>query len=70
MPILDGRHKIDLHPQTECSKTPRVIGYGATAQIRKIEASRSEERSSYILALTGMSSLEDKRKAFEAGVDG
>lgn len=27
-------------------------------------------RSAKILALTGMSSLEDKRKAFEAGVDG
>jgi CheY-like chemotaxis protein len=45
------------------------IGYGATTQIRKIEASRSEQKS-HILALTGMSSLEDKRKAFEAGVDG
>jgi CheY-like chemotaxis protein len=49
---------------------PRLDGYGATAQIRKIEASRSGQQSSYILALTGMSTLEDKRKAFEAGVDG
>jgi CheY-like chemotaxis protein len=45
------------------------IGYGATTQIRKIEASRSGQKS-HILALTGMSSLEDKRRAFEAGVDG
>ncbi|KAI0297235.1 hypothetical protein B0F90DRAFT_1740348 [Multifurca ochricompacta] len=49
---------------------PVLDGYGATTQIRKIEASRSERKFSYILALTGMSSLEDKRKAFEAGVDG
>lgn len=27
-------------------------------------------RASRILALTGMSSLDDKRRAFEAGVDG
>ncbi|KAI0261503.1 hypothetical protein BC834DRAFT_830062 [Gloeopeniophorella convolvens] len=49
---------------------PVLDGYGATAQIRRIEASRTGRRSSYILALTGMSSLEDKRRAFEAGVDG
>ncbi|KAI0249154.1 hypothetical protein BJV78DRAFT_1284185 [Lactifluus subvellereus] len=49
---------------------PILDGYGATTEIRKIEASRSGQKSSYILALTGMSSLEDKRKAFEAGVDG
>ncbi|KAI9512992.1 Fph type histidine kinase [Russula earlei] len=48
---------------------PVLDGYGATVQIRKIEASRSGQKS-HILALTGMSSLEDKRKAFEAGVDG
>lgn len=28
------------------------------------------QQASRILALTGMSSLEDKRRAFEAGVDG
>ncbi|KAH9989015.1 hypothetical protein BJV77DRAFT_1018997 [Russula vinacea] len=48
---------------------PVLDGYGATTQIRKIEASRSGQKS-HILALTGMSSLEDKRRAFEAGVDG
>ena len=58
----------DLHLLARPSQT-RFIGYGATIQIRKIEASRSEQKS-HILALTGMSSLEDKRKAFEAGVDG
>lgn len=51
-----------------------TIGVGATAEIRKAEA-RAEERegskhAARILALTGMSSLEDKRRAFEAGVDG
>ena len=53
------------------------IGVGATVKIRDVEASRKKgnesARASHdtrILALTGMSSLEDKRRAFEAGVDG
>ena len=46
-------------------------GVGATVAIRGIEATRSEkDHPARILALTGMSSLEDKRRAFEAGVDG
>lgn len=53
---------------------PRLDGIGATAEIRKIESSKfrgeSQNRRSKILALTGMSSLEDKRRAFDAGVDG
>ncbi|KAJ4480084.1 atypical/HisK protein kinase [Lentinula aciculospora] len=52
---------------------PILDGIGATAEIRKIESSSTAEfanRRSRILALTGMSSLEDKRRAFEAGVDG
>jgi len=56
---------------------PKLDGIGATAEIRQIESTRrkalakqaSEDRAG-ILALTGMSSLEDKRKAFDAGVDG
>ncbi|KAI0292121.1 hypothetical protein BC826DRAFT_911759 [Russula brevipes] len=48
---------------------PVLDGYGATVQIRKIEASKSGQKT-HILALTGMSSLEDKRRAFEVGVDG
>ncbi|KAG6334055.1 hypothetical protein ID866_5029 [Astraeus odoratus] len=48
---------------------PILDGVGATVEIRKFEQARSVRRSS-ILALTGMSSLEDKRKAFEAGMDG
>ncbi|KAI0077875.1 hypothetical protein K474DRAFT_1706914 [Panus rudis PR-1116 ss-1] len=59
---------------------PELDGVGATAQMRNIESERQKQaasdhdrgdgRVSRILALTGMSSLEDKRRAFEAGVDG
>ncbi|KAI0955957.1 hypothetical protein AcV7_006488 [Taiwanofungus camphoratus] len=60
---------------------PVLDGVSATAQMRVIESARksgqtpSEDppipmHSARILALTGMSSLEDKRRAFEAGVDG
>ncbi|EED84276.1 hypothetical histidine kinase [Postia placenta Mad-698-R] len=60
---------------------PVLDGVGATTQMRSIELARSmngspsssAESSAHaarILALTGMSSLEDKRRAFEAGVDG
>jgi CheY-like chemotaxis protein len=52
-----------------------TAGVGATSEIRAIEARMKRESltdtpRSRILALTGMSSLEDKRRAFEAGVDG
>jgi len=57
---------------------PVLDGVAATAEIRRIESKRAAARDpahdathpSRILALTGMSSLEDKRRAFEAGVDG
>ncbi|KAJ3840744.1 atypical/HisK protein kinase [Lentinula raphanica] len=52
---------------------PVLDGIGATAEIRKLESTLPAglaNRRSRILALTGMSSLEDKRKAFDAGVDG
>lgn len=62
---------------------PILDGVGATLQMREIESRRLKEQEegkegkeranvqlSRILALTGMSSLEDKRRAFEAGVDG
>ncbi|KAI0087316.1 hypothetical protein BDY19DRAFT_893168 [Irpex rosettiformis] len=58
---------------------PVLDGVGATAKIREFELNRKHEMSAMlatppvdtrILALTGMSSLEDKRRAFEAGVDG
>ncbi|KAF8968010.1 hypothetical protein BDZ97DRAFT_1800465 [Flammula alnicola] len=53
---------------------PVLDGVGATMEIRRIEANLAKDspdfRPSRILALTGMSSLEDKRRAFDAGVDG
>jgi len=54
---------------------PILDGVAATAEIRRIESTRSSAMyagvpATRILALTGMSSLEDKRRAFEAGVDG
>ncbi|KAK0469894.1 uncharacterized protein EV420DRAFT_1257474 [Desarmillaria tabescens] len=53
---------------------PILDGVGATAEIRQIESSETNndrrQHPTKILALTGMSSLEDKRRAFEAGVDG
>jgi len=53
---------------------PVLDGVGATIEIREIEERRKGDGPqapiARILALTGMSSLEDKRRAFEAGVDG
>jgi CheY-like chemotaxis protein len=55
---------------------PLLDGVGATFEIRAIEANRAKESAEKtpervrILALTGMSSREDKGRAFKAGVDG
>ncbi|KAJ7650665.1 hypothetical protein FB45DRAFT_1050572 [Roridomyces roridus] len=50
---------------------PILDGIGATTEIRRLEGvDVPQETRTRILALTGMSSLEDKRRAFEAGVDG
>ena len=49
---------------------PKLDGVGATKEIRQIESTRPNAKNTRILVLTGMSSLEDKRRAFEAGVDG
>ncbi|KAJ7242776.1 hypothetical protein B0H12DRAFT_1132007 [Mycena haematopus] len=53
---------------------PILDGVGATTEIRQMEARRKVDatnaKPTRILALTGMSSLENKRRAFEAGVDG
>ncbi|PPR02605.1 hypothetical protein CVT24_002176 [Panaeolus cyanescens] len=54
---------------------PVLDGVGATAEIRRMEADLAKTSDgkfcpARLLALTGMSSLEDKRRAFEAGVDG
>jgi CheY-like chemotaxis protein len=57
-------------------------GVGAATAIRRIEEERNPSvgedltfpvptrRTARLIALTGMSSREDKRRAFEAGVDG
>ncbi|KAL6302466.1 hypothetical protein BKA93DRAFT_858084 [Sparassis latifolia] len=60
---------------------PVLDGIGATTRMRDIESARlsredmqqntlSHSKPARILALTGMSSLDDKRRAFDAGVDG
>ncbi|KAG5645549.1 hypothetical protein DXG03_005824 [Asterophora parasitica] len=79
MPVLDGKKdacdNLDIQLLTPMA---HITGVAATAEIRLIESQRAANleardgaaRPSRILALTGMSSLEDKRRAFEAGVDG
>jgi len=55
---------------------PRLDGVETTAEIRKNEAERRRThaegsgKASTIFALTGLATAEDKRKAFNAGVDG
>lgn len=55
---------------------PVLDGVGATVEIRQIENTRlgentqPDQHQTKILAMTGMSSMEDKQRAFEAGVDG
>lgn len=54
---------------------PLLDGFGASIKMRDYESKlhnghRPRQRPTRILALTGMSTPEDKRKAFEAGVDG
>lgn len=70
MPVLDGGPLSPLSSPLRLLLTFFTSGIGATAEIRAIEASRPDSRPARILALTGMSSLDDKRRAFEAGVDG
>ena len=49
---------------------PVLDGVAAAAEMRALERARGAQPPARLLALTGMSSLEDKRRAFEAGVDG
>lgn len=78
MPVLDGNLQflLRLFSSTPSSSSQILnIGVAATEQMRRIEAefgltTPERPRPTKILALTGMSSLEDKRRAFEAGVDG
>ncbi len=73
MPVLDGRSK-EIY--IICSTLTYLLGIGATTKMRQFESAykqpvqTTETHGARILALTGMSSLEDKRRAFEAGVDG
>jgi hypothetical protein len=53
-----------------CLSETYSLGIGATKEIRDLESRTPGMPETRILALTGMSTLEDKRKAFEAGVDG
>lgn len=66
MPVLDGMSFFS----TPMLSFDHPSGIGATSEIRAIEASRPNRRPARILALIGMPSLNDKRRAFEAGVDG
>ncbi|KAF8150767.1 hypothetical protein B0H34DRAFT_801693 [Crassisporium funariophilum] len=78
---VDGRDGVNVYEQEGPFDVvlldlsmPVLDGVGATKEIRRIEKDLKEQSSdahrSRILALTGMSSLEDKRRAFDAGVDG
>ncbi|KAF9000613.1 hypothetical protein BDQ17DRAFT_1426959 [Cyathus striatus] len=78
---VDGRDGVDIYSKDGPFDVvlidlsmPVLDGVAATSEIRRIEAARRESLDHFqptrILALTGMSSLEDKRRAFEAGVDG
>ncbi|KAK0235796.1 hypothetical protein EDD85DRAFT_771542 [Armillaria nabsnona] len=78
---VDGRDGVEVYQQEGPFDVvlldlsmPVLDGIGATAEIRQYEASETNhnrhQHPTKILALTGMSSLEDKRRAFEAGVDG
>lgn len=69
MPELDGDWLFCFTEKKCCSDLP-FQGVGATKEIRDIEARTPDTPGTTILALTGMSTLEDKRRAFEAGVDG
>jgi CheY-like chemotaxis protein len=50
-------------------QVPVMDGSAATAAIRSIERDRGTDRPAYIIALTGLAAEDDKRRAFESGVD-
>ncbi len=72
MPVLDGMLSAVVYIY-ECALMFST-GIAATVEIRAFESTRpceaNQVQRTRILALTGMSSLEDKRRAFDAGVDG
>ncbi|TRM64846.1 hypothetical protein BD626DRAFT_235977 [Schizophyllum amplum] len=72
----DGRQGVDVYRERGPFDVvlldlsmPVLDGFGATVEIRDLESTRNTTHAR-ILALTGRSSLDDKRRAFEAGVDG
>ncbi|KAJ7086084.1 hypothetical protein B0H15DRAFT_987137, partial [Mycena belliarum] len=78
---VDGRNGVDIYESDGPfdvvlldMSMPILDGIGATTEIRQLEkrwlVNDPSGTPTRILALTGMSSLEDKRRAFEAGVDG
>ncbi|KAJ7510381.1 hypothetical protein B0H11DRAFT_1958755 [Mycena galericulata] len=78
---VDGRNGVNIYEEDGPfdvvlldMSMPILDGIGATMEIRRMEARWQVDdphgTPTRILALTGMSSLEDKRRAFEAGVDG
>ncbi|KAF8802541.1 hypothetical protein BYT27DRAFT_7341419 [Phlegmacium glaucopus] len=77
---VDGRDGVDVYEKEGPFDVvlldlsmPVLDGVGATMEIRRLESDQQTTGDSpraRILALTGMSSLEDKRRAFDAGVDG
>ncbi|CAK5269202.1 unnamed protein product [Mycena citricolor] len=77
---VDGRKAVSIYEEDGPfdvvlldMSMPVLDGIGATTEIRRFEAGLSSAKRRHptrILALTGMSSLEDKRRAFKAGVDG
>ena len=73
MPVLDGLSLLTFIDNNRIFINLE-LGVGATLEIRKLESHKQittgASPRTRILALTGMSSLEDKRRAFEAGVDG
>jgi hypothetical protein len=72
MPVLDGM----LSAVVSIYEFVLIFftGIAATVEIRAFESTRpcdpNQVQRTRILALTGMSSLDDKRRAFDAGVDG
>jgi CheY-like chemotaxis protein len=75
MPVLDGKSSRMFCRERQIIPLLIRKGVGASQEIRKIESSaRSKSstanRPTRIIALTGMSSVEDKQRAFNAGVDG
>jgi len=82
----DGQNGVDIFKSEAAfdvvlldMSMPVLDGVGAATEIRRLEQENEESafqtgadspRTSRLIALTGMSSREDKRRAFEAGVDG